>query len=379
MSIDILINQIDEHNEGSILLCHKVNPYKVYYIANKEDEDKVKSIKEYYSKNFKDIELNILNIEEGDSIKLYDFIESLANKDILVNITGGKRINSLILLNICIQKRKKAIYLDIKNKKIYQFIDKVKIINEEFDDLEIKDIIKAAGGEVLEDSLNLCYKEDLIYFSQQIYNNLSLWHKYKQKLYDTGIFKHDISDSNKVYINISLLNEEERKLIDVILNKLKKMNELDYLLKDNKIVVNFNNEYIKAFIFKSGTWLEIATNTLIRKIKEIDESKNGLVFLWNDENKSVRNEVDVVAVKDSIPICISCKDSDKYNEVALNELNVYGEKIGGKNAIKILVATKEPIKQTVRTRAKEMVIKLVIFDGDENKFIKTISEIIKVE
>ena len=107
MSIDILINQIDEHNEGSILLCHKVNPYKVYYIANKEDEDKVKSIKEYYSKNFKDIELNILNIEEGDSIKLYDFIESLANKDILVNITGGKRINSLILLNICIQKRKK--------------------------------------------------------------------------------------------------------------------------------------------------------------------------------------------------------------------------------------------------------------------------------
>lgn len=379
MSIDILINQIDEHNEGSILLCHKVNPYKVYYIANKEDEDKVKSIKEYYSKNFKDIELNILNIEEGDSIKLYDFIESLANKDILVNITGGKRINSLILLNICIQKRKKAIYLDIKNKKIYQFIDKVKIINEEFDDLEIKDIIKAAGGEVLEDSLNLCYKEDLIYFSQQIYNNLSLWHKYKQKLYDTGIFKHDISDSNKVYINISLLNEEERKLIDVILNKLKKMNELDYLLKDNKIVVNFNNEYIKAFIFKSGTWLEIATNTLIRKIKEIDESKNGLVFLWNDENKSVRNELDVVAVKDSIPICISCKDSDKYNEVALNELNVYGEKIGGKNAIKILVATKEPIKQTVRTRAKEMGIKLVIFDGDENKFIKTISEIIKVE
>ena len=157
------------------------------------------------------------------------------------------------------------------------------------------------------------------------------------------------------------------------------MNELDYLLKDNKIVVNFNNEYIKAFIFKSGTWLEIATNTLIRKIKEIDESKNGLVFLWNDENKSVRNEVDVVAVKDSIPICISCKDSDKYNEVALNELNVYGEKIGGKNAIKILVATKEPIKQTVRTRAKEMGIKLVIFDGDENKFIKTISEIIKVE
>ena len=377
MSTDVLINQMDKHNEVSILLCEKIRPQEVYYLTGKEDVDKVESIKEYYSNNYKGVNLYIIDIEEGNIEELYEFIGSLNNKEILVNITGGKRINSLILLNICIEKNINAIYLDIKNKKVYQFIDKVKIVSEEFEDLQITDIVKAAGGKVVEDSVNLCYKNDLIYFSEQIYKNLDIWHKYKQRLYDNEVFNHDANDSSKIYINRGLLNEEEYKLIDSVLLKLKEMNEINYVIKNNKIMVEFNNEYIKAFIFKSGTWLEIATNNLIKQIKEIDEAKNGVVFLWNDENKSIRNEVDVVAVKDSIPICISCKDSEKYNEIALNELNVYGEKIGGENTIKILVATKEPIKQTIRVRAKEMGIHLVIFDGDENKFIKTISEIVK--
>ena len=67
---------------------------------------------------------------------------------------------------------------------------------------------------------------------------------------------------------------------------------------------------------------------------------------------------------------------DKYNEMALNELNVYANKIGGKNAYKILVATKEPIKEPVKMRAKEMGIHLVIFDGNEEKFINKIRKII---
>ena len=158
---------------------------------------------------------------------------------------------------------------------------------------------------------------------------------------------------------------------------MKEMNEIVFSKNNDKVKVRFLNNYIKGFIFKSGTWLEIETNKLINSIEEVDEAKNGVMFLWNDGNQSVRNELDVVAVKDSVPIFISCKDSDKYNEMALNELNVYANKIGGKNAYKILVATKEPIKEPVKMRAKEMGIHLVIFDGNEEKFINTIRKIIK--
>ena len=48
-----------------------------------------------------------------------------------------------------------------------------------------------------------------------------------------------------------------------ILSKFKEMNEISYRKENDKITVNFNNDYLKAFIFKSGTWLEIETNKLI--------------------------------------------------------------------------------------------------------------------
>ncbi|MBQ9014075.1 MAG: DUF1887 family protein [Bacilli bacterium] len=376
--IDILINQVDEHNESNILATQEFKPNLVYFIKDKDSEEKMKTLRLYYEKNFKKIKIEELLVEEGDKERLEKIISRLKekNRNILINLTGGKRINSLILLDLCIKEKLIALYINIKKKIIYEFKDNIKIYEINFEDLEIDDIVKASGGKIIEDSSELCNKKDLIYFAEKISSNLELWHKYKQQLYESSIFEHDSNETHRIYIHTQTLEDEEINLLDKILSKFKEMNEISYKKEKNRVVVNFNNEYLKAFIFKSGTWLEIETNKLINSIEEIDESKNGVMFLWNDENQSVRNELDVVAVKDSVPIFISCKDSDKYNEMALNELNVYATKFGGENSYKILVATKEPIKSPVRTRAKEMGIYLIIFDGNEEKFIKEIKNII---
>ena len=376
--IDILINQVDEHNESNILATQEFKPNLVYFIKDKDSEEKMKTLRLYYEKNFKKIKIEELLVEEGDKERLEKIISRLKekNRNILINLTGGKRINSLILLDLCIKEKLIALYINIKKKIIYEFKDNIIIYEKTFEDLEIDDIVKASGGKIIEDSSELCNKKDLIYFAEKISSNLELWHKYKQQLYESSIFEHDSNETQRIYIHTQTLEDEEINLLDKILSKFKEMNEISYKKEKNRVVVNFNNEYLKAFIFKSGTWLEIETNKLINSIEEIDESKNGVMFLWNDENQSVRNELDVVAVKDSVPIFISCKDSDKYNEMALNELNVYASKFGGENSYKILVATKEPIKSPVRTRAKEMGIYLIIFDGNEEKFIKEIKNII---
>ena len=376
--IDILINQVDEHNESNILATQEFKPNLVYFIKDKDSEEKMKTLRLYYEKNFKKIKIEELLVEVGDKERLEKIISRLKekNRNILINLTGGKRINSLILLDLCIKEKLIALYINIKKKIIYEFKDNIKIYEKTFEDLEIDDIVKASGGKIIEDSSELCNKKDLIYFAEKISSNLELWHKYKQQLYESSIFEHDSNETQRIYIHTQTLEDEEINLLDKILSKFKEMNEISYKKEKNRVVVNFNNEYLKAFIFKSGTWLEIETNKLINSIEEIDEAKNGVMFLWNDENQSVRNELDVVAVKDSVPIFISCKDSDKYNEMALNELNVYATKFGGENSYKILVATKEPIKSPVRVRAKEMGIHLIIFDGNEEKLIKEIKSII---
>lgn len=374
--IDILINQVDEHNESNILATQEFNPSTVYFIKDKDSEEKMKTLKLYYEKNFPKIKIEEFSVEEGDKEGLEKIIKNIKDKNVLINLTGGNKINSLILLELCIRENLIALYIDIKKKVMYEFKESIIIHEKTFEDLEIDDIVKASGGKIVEDSSELCNKKDLIYFAEKISSNLELWHKYKQQLYDASIFEHDSMEQQRIYIHTKALENEEVNLLDKILLKLKEMKEINYKKQDDKITVDFNNDYLKAFIFKSGTWLEIETNKLINKIEEVDEAKNGVMFLWNDANQSVRNELDVVAVKDSVPIFISCKDSDKYNEMALNELNVYASKFGGENSYKILVATKEPVKSPVKIRAKEMGINLIIFDGNEEKFIKEVKKII---
>lgn len=376
--IDILISQVDEHNESNILATKELNPEIIYFIKDKSCNNKADTLKKYYERNFKNIKLNFFDIKEGDNTALEKLIKNIENKNIIVNLTGGKRVNSLILLNLCLKNNLKSLYIDIKEKILYEFKDNaISILNKAFEDLEIDDIVKASGGMIVEDASQLYNKKDLIFFSEQISKNISLWHEHKQKLYDSSIFEHDSYNQQRIYIHTNNLSKEENKLLNLILDNLVKMKEITVRNTTDKITIDFLNNYLKAFIFKSGTWLEIETNKLINKIDEIDESKNGVMFLWNDSNEIVRNEVDVVAVKDSVPIFISCKDSDKYNEMALNELNVYSEKFGGDNSYKILVATKDPIKSPVKIRAKEMGINIIIFDGNEEKFLKTIKSIIK--
>lgn len=374
--IDILINQVDEHNESNILATQEFNPSIVYFIKDKDSEEKMKTLRLYYEKNFSKIKVEEFSVEEGDKEGLEKIIKNIKDNNVLINLTGGNKINSLILLEACIREKLVALYIDIKKKIMYEFKENILIHEKTFEDLEIDDIVKASGGKIVEDSSELCNKKDLIYFAEKISGNLELWHKYKQQLYDASIFEHDSKEPQRIYIHTQTLENEEVNLLDKILLKLNEMNEINYKKQNDKITVDFNNDYLKAFIFKSGTWLEIETNKLINKIEEVDETKNGVMFLWNDANQSVRNELDVVAVKDSVPIFISCKDSDKYNEMALNELNVYASKFGGENSYKILVATKEPIKSPVRIRAKEMGINLIIFDGNEENFIKEVKKII---
>lgn len=377
MKIDVLINQLDSHNEVNILATKRFNPEEVIFIYNENDEALMNSLKKYYETYLPENILKKIVMKEGDLKSLSRSINENKNKNIIVNLTGGSRINSLELLNICKDNCIKAVYIDIKNKKLYEFDNKIEVINEEYEDLELDKLLKASGGEVINDSTELSNKKDLVLLTKKIYKNLAIWHKYKQKLYESNIFIHNAERPKEIKINLSLLENEEKVLLNKILKNLKDIKGIEYFNESSEEVkVYFKNEYLKSFIFKSGTWLEVATNNIINEIKEIDEVKSGVMFLWNDKSKVVRNEVDVIAVKDSIPICISCKDSDKYNEDALNELDVYSKQIGGKNAYKILVATKEPIKSAVKDRAKEMGINLIIFDGNEEKFKNQIKSII---
>lgn len=379
MDCDVLINILDDHNEGSILATAKYSPKEVVfiYLENINLEDQVEKLNEYYRNKFPLVTFTSRSLDYNDFSKVEDIIKGYSNKSTIVNLTGGKKSICLITKYFAQKNGVKVIYLDVEQEKLITFNDgNIEVIQDNFMNLHVDEVIESIGGSIVVDSTEECSKRVVEQFTDIIAKNLSVWEKYKYRIYDRGIFIHDQSNPSMIRIDMSYLTKQETDIYYKALDMLSDYNQIKYSKEDKFIKIRFLNLYMKSFIFKSGSWLEVFTKRVVEEIEAIDDVRSGVLFLWNDDKRKVKNELDVVAVKDSILICISCKDSAKYDEVALNELNVYANQLGGENVIKILVATKLPIKTSVFDRAKEMNIWIVLFNGDREEFKYKLKKII---
>ncbi len=379
MNYDFIITILDEHNESSILLAEKLKPKEIIYLYKKDEELKVlNSLKQFYLNKFPNCNFSDEKLEKDTISSIEEIIKKIKSKNVAICLNQGDKKDILIMYTIALKHNIDGFFLDIPKEELLKLnLESVQCKKCNFVDLDVEDIIDSIGASIVVDSTEISEINIVETMTNYIADNLDLWKKYKIRLSDNSVFIHDESNPRSIKIDKELLSREEVMLLDKILNFLEKNGQIKVKELEQCLKVTFQNEFIKGFIFKSGTWLEVLTKNIIEEIKSIDDIKSGLLFLWNDKESRVKNELDVVAIKDSVLICVSCKDSKKYDEVALNELNVYSEQLGGENVIKILVATQPPIKSSISKRAKEMGINLVVFDGNKKAFKEELEKIIK--
>ncbi|EOU1137465.1 Card1-like endonuclease domain-containing protein [Clostridium perfringens] len=379
MNYDFIITILDEHNESSILLAEKLKPKEIIYLYKKDEELKVlNSLRQFYLNKFPNCNFSDEKLGKDTISSIEEIIKRMKSKNTAICLNQGNKKDILIMYTLALKHNIDGFFLDIPKEELLKLnLESVQCEKCNFVDLDVEDIIDSIGASIVVDSTEISEINIIETMTNYIASNLDLWKKYKIRLGDNSVFIHDESNPRSIKIDKELLSREEVMLLDKILNFLEKNGQIKVKELEQCLKVTFQNEFIKGFIFKSGTWLEVLTKNIIEEIKSIDDIKSGLLFLWNDKESRVKNELDVVAIKDSVLICVSCKDSKKYDEVALNELNVYSEQLGGENVIKILVATHPPIKSSISKRAKEMGINLVVFDGNKKAFKEELEKIIK--
>ena len=379
MNYDFIITILDEHNESSILLAEKLKPKEIIYLYKKDEELKVlNSLRQFYLNKFPNCNFSDEKLGKDTISSIEEIIKRMKSKNTAICLNQGDKKDILIMYTIALKHNIDGFFLDIPKEELLKLnLESVQCEKCNFVDLDVEDIIDSIGASIVVDSTEMSEINIIETRTNYIASNLDLWKKYKIRLSDNSVFIHDESNPRSIKIDKELLSKEEVLLLDKILNFLEKNGQIKVKELEQCLKVTFQNEFIKGFIFKSGTWLEVLTKNIIEEIKSIDDIKSGVLFLWNDKESRIKNELDVVAIKDSVLICVSCKDSKKYDEVALNELNVYSEQLGGENVIKILVATQPPIKSSISKRAKEMGINLVVFDGNKKAFKEELEKIIK--
>lgn len=370
MNYDFIITILDEHNEASILLTEKIKPKEILYLYKNNDELKILNpLRQFYLNRFPNCFFKSEKLDKGKIINIEKFIKQGKNRKTAICLNQGNKKDILIMYTLALKYDIDGFFIDIPKKELLKFnLSEINCDKCSFVDLDVDDIINSIGASIVLDSTDISEINIIEKMTNYIADNIGIWDKYRGRLSDNSVFIHDDSNSKCIKVDKELLDWEERKILNNVLTFLEKNNQIRLKPEKGYLKVIFLNEFIKGFIFKSGTWLEVLTKNIIEEIKSVDDIKSGVLFLWNDKESRVKNELDVVAIKDSVLICVSCKDSKKYDEVALNELNVYSAQLGGENVIKILVATKEPFKSSVVKRAKEMNINLVIFNGDKKEF-----------
>ena len=178
---------------------------------------------------------------------------------------------------------------------------------------------------------------------------------------------------------VSAFKQQNIKFVCVewILRELEKHGLIYSLVLQDTISFTFKNEQIKRCLTVAGQVLELVVAIKMRALRDKDgeplyhDIRVGVVIDWDsaDEDDAYRtiNEIDVFAMKGSIPIFISCKNGN-FDANELYKLNTVAEQFGGKYAKKILVATElDKLGDKVgylRTRMEDMRIRC-IEDADE--------------
>ena len=111
---DLLVTPIDEHNDSIVILIKKYKFNKVIVLVNDNCKDILKeNIIRVSNENNSEVEFIKSKI---DDVFLLNKLKENYN-NILLNLTGGERIQSLSLLNFSINNKIESIYIDILGKR----------------------------------------------------------------------------------------------------------------------------------------------------------------------------------------------------------------------------------------------------------------------
>lgn len=374
-----LICFFDKYNGASIYAAINLKPRNIIFIYDDTEAtfDDFEKIKEHLLSKLPLVTVENRILNNVSYKELSDLITSYSKKDTVINLSRGSRLLNLLAFKICEEKGYTAVFSNMDYEVILDLSSKeFTPIEFPLQEMNIDDLIASAGGKILNDNTKFYNDKNVNDMMIYIMSNYKMWLNLKYILRNNLYIQYSEFYPLSVTVNARIIDN-----FSEYMPFFKKCHELGILklskAKHNSLMLQFESHDYKSFLFKAGTWLEIIAYKAVKSIAGIDDARAGVVFLWDSDKERLKNEADVLATANSQLIYISCKDTHNYDEIALNELEVYAERMGGEDAIKILVSTSPPSKNTTLLRAEEMGINVIIFNGSENQLRKEIENIIK--
>lgn len=364
-------------------------PKRVVYLCLPEvaqDKAKQNILRNFFAHRGLSFEIEFIESSFYRTDKILTQLRKIKNKypDCALDVTGGTDAALIAAGMFCSEanvptftySRKKNCFYDISQASFAENIPcKLNYIVEDF--------FLMTGGILREgrvDNNILTNYED----SYEAFFNVFLRHR---KSWPAAVsFFQKASRGNDPYAPLKTTapyykNENHPDTPAVNLDLLRGLEKIGYLtnlhIEEGKTIqFSFADHQRRVWLRDVGSVLELYMYHICKQAAIFNDVISSAIVDWDSSmgNKSIRNEIDVVATRGVVPLFISCKACD-IKTVALNELAIIKDRFGGKGA-KAVIVTTEHCNSMARHRAAQLGIAVIDIEefetGDIEERIKII-------
>ena len=391
-----LIELFDDCQLENVIAGLKLLPDKIIFVGFKQTmtEKRIADIEKLFSKRRCKVKFSYEIVGRNDYNDVYNKLAAIVedNPDCVFDITGGKELILAAMGEVSAKKDIPMVQFDIRTGKLIRLKACDDISEPGPLALSFKDTVELNGGAVVDKAsedfeweLTEDFKEDLEKLWSICRADCALWNRQTNTL---AAFE-DTNQADKI-LNVRA-KKQRTDINNAFMKKLCKEG-LIYNYKETGEYVSFSykNESVRRTLIKAGNILELYSYMLLKEITEeepsfYDDVLTGVVVDWDGVvyksfgyPADTQNELDIVAMRDAVPIFISCKNGEVHKE-ALYELDTVAKKFGGKYAKKVFICTyvtyNQKAKKHLEGRAKDM--NIVFINGTHELEREKLKEVLK--
>ena len=377
-------------NIAGALLCR---PEKVIYVGDRKRhlENAIASYQRMLTARGIDIHMACRVVNRN---KLSDIVETLRhiiseNTDCVFDLTGGDDLY-LVAVGMIMSEYVGSVHchrFNFRNSTIIECDNDGNICATEDFAISVEENVIIHGGEIIEGgesgidgTYNWDFNDDFCCDIDKMWQicriDSRLWNSHVgtlgalDELYGDGHLS--VSFEKKEAPTVLKKMGIKYSFIVGIMRAFEKEGLISSFKYGDRISFTYKNDQVKRALSIAGQLLELAVAKSLIHIKDDDgnslyhDTRVGVIIDWDggDEVENVRtvNEIDVFAMKDSIPVFISCKNGN-FEIDELYKLHTVAEHFGSQYAKKVLIANElyrmGAKAEYLRARAEDMNIRLI--------------------
>ena len=406
VKIRTLVEIFDECQIENVIAALRYKPEKLIYVGYKKTmtSRRKKAIERFFNMKGVDISIDYEIVGGNDYTYIVDKLNSIVdnNEDCYFDVTGGKELILAAIGAVSMAKNIPMIQFNIRSGSYVKLYGDGDLAETDIPYLKIDEIVALNGGMVIKnepDDYDWELTDEFVRDIESIWSicrkNCGLWNRQSVVFENFERFGYIDADLN---VRVSLAHMERVKqdayLDKRIISQLTGLGLINnFCCEDDILTFTYKNEQVHQCLTKAGNILELYAYNLLKEINSTDpgyydDIDIGVYVDWDGEIQSgenayeTKNEVDIIVMRDAVPVFISCKNGDVKKE-ALYELDTVANHFGGAYVKKALLTTyissDAQSRRYLLQRARDMNIEIIenIDKMYRDELIRTLKKRIK--